>query len=35
MDPFYKMFKAYQELSLQMQSLQPFTDGDIKKLEEG
>jgi hypothetical protein len=27
------MFKAYQELSLQIQSLEPFTDDDIKKLE--
>jgi hypothetical protein len=32
-DPFNKMFKAYQELSLQIQSLEPFTDDDIKKLE--
>jgi hypothetical protein len=33
--PFRKMFKAYQKLSLQMQSLEPFTDDDIKKLKEG
>jgi hypothetical protein len=33
--PFHKMFKAYQEMSLQIQSLEPFTDDDIKKLEEG